>query len=89
MTEIEVPLLRRRIFAKLETYTGSGKLERNVYRLGNGPGLAKILTTRGWSNLKLKKDYLYAEAPMSDFGGDPLIIKIDVPTKEQVLDVAR
>lgn len=89
MVEIEVPPLQRRIFAELKTCPGSPKLERNVYRLRNGPGLAKILTRRGWRIENETKDYLNAEAPASDFGDDPLIIEINVPTREQVLSLAR
>ncbi len=89
MTEIKVPPLQRRIYAKLQTYERSGKLGRNVYKLGNGPRLAKILTKHGWRIAKKTKYYLYAEAPTSDMGDDPLIVEIDVPTQEQVLDLAR
>lgn len=88
-TEIKVPPLRRSICAKLQTHERSGKLGADVYRMSNGVQLTEILTKRGWRIDKKTKAYLYAEAPTSDFGDDPLVIEIDVPTQEQVLALAR
>lgn len=89
MTEFEIPQPQRRICVTLRTHGRSAKLGSNVHKLSKGLRLAEILTKRGWRIENETKDYLYAEAPTTDFGDDPLIIEIDVPTQAQVLSLAR
>lgn len=60
----------------------------NVYRFGAAASLSEILPRRGWTLVKVTKNYVFL-IPPTDGSKPPFHISVAVPTTEEVLAIAR